>query len=184
MSRSNGPLRNRAPPDWDKPDLHEESHVKQHPLYQLRDDELRALKPPTDYSSYLPVQDPADPSRILVPKEEVIFVAIDFENLCKVRIMTKDDGTTYRYKPLTEAGLAYLDTREVMIKFHTREIMAKNGKGLALTLSDRGIGIFPIMKKIHFVVEEFKTHWGDNCRESWEETTPYAFGFGQIQIHC
>ncbi|EEU44496.1 uncharacterized protein NECHADRAFT_85103 [Fusarium vanettenii 77-13-4] len=132
---------------------------------------LRA-QAPEGLDNVLPVIDPRNSFRFNKrPTTDYVLVALDFEHLCKTKIGRYADGTRYRYNPLTEAGVAYLDMRNVLYK-----------KGRWTMPGDRGHSWFKLMTPLHYIVEEYKGHWGHLCKSDWLHVEPYMFAFGKSKI--
>ncbi|KAF5012985.1 hypothetical protein FDECE_992 [Fusarium decemcellulare] len=140
-------------------------------IQPFRCGQLRAL-PPEGLDQVLPTLDPVNPSRFIkAPQTDYVLVALDFEHLCMTKIGRYADGTQYRYHPLTEAGIAYLDMRNIMYK-----------RGRGMMPGDRGSSWFRLMTPLHYILEEYKDHWGHLCRSDWLHVEPYLFAFGKSKV--
>ncbi|KAJ4025334.1 hypothetical protein NW752_002802 [Fusarium irregulare] len=116
----------------------------------------------------LPSYDEASGSYSL-PSDEPIIISIDFEDLCWSAMGTYPQnhphrGDTYTYRPITEIGWTTLDTRDF--------------NKLKTPPGDRAVDVLKTMSSSHYIINEFRGHFGRNC-EPWHETEPYNFAFGK-----
>lgn len=147
--------------NWqDQPGLFEKEEIQHIPSYNAQqDDRPGPSKPQKILPRYLP-----DMGLYEIMETEYILVGLDFKTLCKEK-KDSDINGEYRYKPLTEAGLAMLDIRA--LRDH------KTAPG------DRGNELFQFIKTIHFTVKEFEGHWGHECSSApWEKPSYSRFAFG------
>jgi hypothetical protein len=79
------------------------------------------------------------------PATDYILVALEFEHLCMAKCGGSPPGIPYRHHPVTEAGVAYMDTRFVL-----------HGRGKDVIPGDRGSAWFKLMTPLHYIVEEYK----------------------------
>ncbi|KAM5344813.1 hypothetical protein ACJ41O_010675 [Fusarium nematophilum] len=157
-------------PQWfNQPGLFPKDHLEHIPPFRCG--QLRA-QPPDRVDDVLPVIDPQNPSEFVkTPDTDHILVALDFEHLCMTKIGRYADGTQHRYHPVTEAGVAYLDMRTVI-----------QTRGRGIMPGDRGSSWFRLMTPLHYIVEEYASHWGHLCRSDWLHVEPYLFAFGKSKI--
>ncbi|EXA41776.1 hypothetical protein FOQG_02183 [Fusarium oxysporum f. sp. raphani 54005] len=96
-----------------------------------------------------------------MPDTDYILISLDFHHICVRELSVSIDGPSYRQDPIIEAGVAYLDMRDILYD---------RGKGLMP--GDRGSSWFKYMAPLHYIVEEF-----ENQDES--DQSPYLFAFGR-----
>ncbi|KAF4977686.1 hypothetical protein FZEAL_5826 [Fusarium zealandicum] len=156
--------------DWSiQPGLFLERNLQHIPSFRCG--RLRA-QAPEGLNRILPVlQAQSSSKRAKEQKPDYVLVALDFEHLCMNKTGRYADGTQYRYHPITEAGVAYLDVRDIMYKRGRRAIPG-----------DRGSSWFKLMTPLHYIVEEYKDHWGHLCRSDWLHVEPYLFAFGKSKM--
>lgn len=83
--------------------------------------------------------------------KEPILVSIDFEDLCWFMEVQYASGTRYYFKPITEIGWTWLDTR-TMVAFSVPDEKPYPPPG------DRGVNLRGKMKAQHFIINEFRGH--------------------------
>ncbi|KAF5266623.1 hypothetical protein FOXYS1_2526 [Fusarium oxysporum] len=96
-----------------------------------------------------------------MPDTDYILISLDFHHICVRELSVSIDGPSYRQDPIIEAGVAYLDMRDILYD---------RGKGVMP--GDRGSSWFKYMTPPHYIVEEF-----ENQDES--DQSPYLFAFGR-----
>ncbi|KAM5388373.1 hypothetical protein ACJA88_000237 [Fusarium oxysporum] len=96
-----------------------------------------------------------------MPDTDYILISLDFHHICVRELSVSIDGPSYRQDPIIEAGVAYLDMRDILYD---------RGKGVMP--GDRGSSWFKYMTPLHYIVEEF-----ENQDES--DQSPYLFAFGR-----
>ncbi|CAM1503042.1 Fc.00g078180.m01.CDS01 [Cosmosporella sp. VM-42] len=153
-------------PSWkQQPGLYRENEISNVPPYKA----YVSRSVPAPYPiSILPTFNHQTQTYDSFTAVEPIIVGVDFEDLCMAKVGETDSGRQYRYKPITEAGWSFLDVR------------ALRQKGKAP--GDRGNELFRQIKTRHFLVDEYRGHWGHHCTAHWHKTSPYLFGFGSSQI--
>ncbi|RKL41735.1 hypothetical protein BFJ72_g5075 [Fusarium proliferatum] len=102
-----------------------------------------------------------------------IFISIDSEDLCWFATGEYANGTQYSYKPTTELGWTWFDTRP-MVESYLEETKPYTSPG------DRGSNLFYKMHPSHYIINEFRGHFGGNCG-AFHVTEPYSFVFGPSQ---
>ncbi|KAI8720875.1 hypothetical protein NCS52_00533600 [Fusarium sp. LHS14.1] len=109
-------------------------------------------------------------SHTFIPAEQdCIIVALDFRDLCRWKIALNHLGQqNHSYKPITEAGWAYIDAKNIL------------RKGIAP--GDRGQKLQTLMEQHHWLVEEFRGHWGETCHDREHKPAPYSFAFGKSEL--
>ncbi|KAL5608792.1 hypothetical protein FOVSG1_003473 [Fusarium oxysporum f. sp. vasinfectum] len=96
-----------------------------------------------------------------MPDTDYILISLDFHHICVRELSVSIDGPSYRQDSIIEAGVAYLDMRDILYD---------RGKGVMP--GDRGSSWFKYMTPLHYIVEEF-----ENQDES--DQSPYLFAFGR-----
>ncbi|KAF5632100.1 hypothetical protein F25303_9503 [Fusarium sp. NRRL 25303] len=96
-----------------------------------------------------------------MPDTDYIFISLDFHHICGEEPSASLDGPSCRQNPVIEAGIAYLDMRDILYD---------RGKGVIP--GDRGSSWFKYMAPLHYIVEEFENQ--DTLDQS-----PYLFAFGR-----
>lgn len=123
-------------------------------------------------SEILPVYNEATKSYTPTVDDPII-VSIDFETLCRFAQGTYPGshwmrGTPYDYNPITEIGWTIFDTRELAKK--------------TTPPGDRAVNLHRQMNASHYIINEFRGHFGRNCNLKWShETEPYNFAYGTSQ---
>ncbi|KAF5593328.1 hypothetical protein FPCIR_5333 [Fusarium pseudocircinatum] len=85
--------------------------------------------------------------------KEPILVSIDFEDLCWFLTGKYASGSQYYYKPITEVGWTWLDTRTMVAS-------SVAGEKPYPPPGDRGFNLRAKMKAQHFIINEFRGHFG------------------------
>ncbi|KAK2482544.1 hypothetical protein H9L39_04336 [Fusarium oxysporum f. sp. albedinis] len=80
-----------------------------------------------------------------MPDTDYILISLDFHHICVRELSVSIDGPSYRQDPIIEAGVAYLDMRDILYD---------RGKGVMP--GDRGSSWFKYMTPLHYIVEEFE----------------------------
>ncbi|KAH6893071.1 hypothetical protein B0T10DRAFT_591963 [Thelonectria olida] len=160
-------------PEWSKQPGLQPEHIHAHiPPYRC---ECLRAQPPEGIDNVLPTLAPSFDGQChmfqRLPSTEYILVALDFEELCMTKLGRFADGREHRFKPLTEIGLSYLDMRDVI-----------KGRGQNISPGDRGSSWFRLMTPIHYIVEEYRGHWGHLCQADWLHTESYLFAFGKSRM--
>ncbi|KAF4503128.1 hypothetical protein FAGAP_683 [Fusarium agapanthi] len=96
-----------------------------------------------------------------MPDTDYIFISLDFHHICGKEPGVSLDGPSSRHDPIIEAGIAYLDMRDVLYD---------RGKGVIP--GDRGSSWFKYMTPLHYIVEEFEN-------QDISDQSPYLFAFGR-----
>lgn len=96
-----------------------------------------------------------------MPDTDYILISLDFHHICVREPSISIDGPSYQHDPIIEAGVVYLDMRDILYD---------RGKGVMP--GDRGSSWFKYMTPLHYIVEEF-----ENQDES--DQSPYLFAFGR-----
>ncbi|KAM0434477.1 hypothetical protein ACHAPT_003573 [Fusarium lateritium] len=157
--------REKPAPNWtNHPGLFSETFLKCRGVPPFSASPPRA-KAPESTARVLPSFD--EKSQKFKPIEnECILSALDFRDLCRWKIALNYLGQQdHSYKPVTEAGWAYIDVRNILNK--------------GTHPGDRGQNLQAIMEQHHWIVEEFRGHWGETCHAREHKPAPYTFAFGK-----
>ncbi|KAF4449830.1 hypothetical protein F53441_7025 [Fusarium austroafricanum] len=108
-------------------------------------------------------------SRYDSPIAEPIFIALKINELCKILpgVYPEDHpmkGQVYYYKPITEFGWTFIDTRDLAV--------------LSTPPGDRGRILQRHGKVRHYIINEFRGHFGSNCCNACDTSDPYSFAYG------
>ncbi|KAM0235022.1 hypothetical protein ACHAP5_009835 [Fusarium lateritium] len=122
--------------------------------------------PPDNVENVLPTLDPQGTQFSKTPATDHILVALNFEHLCMAKCGGSPPGIPYRYHPVTEAGVAYMDMRNVL-----------NGRGKDIMPGDRGSAWFKLMTPLHYIVEEYKDH-----THQPGQPQQFLFAFGRSKL--
>ncbi|KAF5632810.1 hypothetical protein F52700_6348 [Fusarium sp. NRRL 52700] len=98
---------------------------------------------------------------VRMPDTDYIFISLDFHHICGKEPSVSLDGPSHRHDPVIEAGIAYLDMRDILYD---------RGKGVIP--GDRGSSWFKYMTPLHYIVEEFENQYTS-------DQSPYLFAFGR-----
>ncbi|RKL41894.1 hypothetical protein BFJ72_g5232 [Fusarium proliferatum] len=96
-----------------------------------------------------------------MPDTDYIFISLDFHHICGEEPSALLDRPSCRHDPVIEAGIAYLDMRDILYD---------RGKGIIP--GDRGSSWFKYMTPLHYIVEEFENL-------DTPDQSPYLFAFGR-----
>ncbi|KAF5576840.1 hypothetical protein FPCIR_12366 [Fusarium pseudocircinatum] len=96
-----------------------------------------------------------------MPDTDYIFISMDFHHIYGKEPSVTLDGPSYRHDPVIEAGIAYLDMRDIL-----------HGRGKGVIPGDRGSSWFKYMTPLHYIVEEFEN-------QDASDQSPYLFAFGR-----
>ncbi|KPM38837.1 hypothetical protein AK830_g7744 [Neonectria ditissima] len=153
-------------PWYSQPGLCSEHQVASVPPYDCG--KLRA-RAPEAVAGVLPMLAPPHIKNLYsnLPKTEYLIISLDFEQLCRSKVGRYADGREYSFKPLTEVGISCLDMRDVI-----------RGRGRKTHPGDRGSSWFRFMTPLHYMIDEYKDHWGHICQSDWLHAEPYHFAFG------
>ncbi|KAI1040264.1 hypothetical protein LB505_005365 [Fusarium chuoi] len=69
--------------------------------------------PPTSLEHAFPTLDTKTNQFVRMPDTDYIFISLDFHHICGEEPSISLDGPSYRQNPVTEAGIAYLDMRDI-----------------------------------------------------------------------
>ncbi|RSL38966.1 hypothetical protein CEP53_014428 [Fusarium sp. AF-6] len=166
MSAMPPPGRAESVPDW-MAGLSSETFLKSRGVLPFRSSPPQAQAPDST-ARVLPQFN--EKSQAFMPvKHEYVIVALDFRDLCRWKITHNHLGQQdYSYKPITEAGWAYIDARNIIRK--------------GITPGDRGQKLQTLMEQHHWIVEEFRGHWGQTCPDKEHKPAPYSFAFGKSEL--
>ncbi|KAI1010841.1 hypothetical protein LB503_005056 [Fusarium chuoi] len=117
--------------------------------------------PPTSLEHAFATLDTKTNQFVKMPDTDYIFISLYFHHICGEEPSVLLDGPSYRQNPVTEAGITYLDMRDILYD---------RGKGVIP--GDRGSSWFKYMTPLHYIVEEFENQ--DTPYQS-----PYLFAFGR-----
>jgi hypothetical protein len=122
--------------------------------------------PPDHIKTVLPTLDSRNTQFLKTPETDYILVALNFEHLCMARCGGLPPGIPYRYRPVIEAGVAYMDMRNVL-----------HGRGKDVMPGDRGSAWFKLMTPLHYIVEEYQDH-------KYQSGKPqqFLFAFGRSKL--
>ncbi|KAI1016817.1 hypothetical protein LB504_007001 [Fusarium proliferatum] len=101
--------------------------------------------PPTSLEHAFPTLDTKTNQFVRMPDTDYIFISLDFHHICGEEPSASLDGPSCRHDPVLEAGVAYLDMRDILYD---------RGKGVIP--GDRGSSWFKYMAPLHYIVEEFE----------------------------
>ncbi|KAF5536562.1 hypothetical protein FMEXI_10297 [Fusarium mexicanum] len=96
-----------------------------------------------------------------MPDTDYIFISLDFHHICGIEPSVSFEGPSSRHDPIIEAGIAYIDMRDILYD---------RGKGVIP--GDRGSSWFKYMAALHYIVEEFEN-------QDISDQSPYLFAFGR-----
>ncbi|CAJ0552145.1 Ff.00g061240.m01.CDS01 [Fusarium sp. VM40] len=122
--------------------------------------------PPDNIESVLPTLDPQGTQFSKIPATDCILVALAFERLHLAKCGGSPPGIPYRCHPVTEAGVAYMDMRDVL-----------HGRGKDVIPGDRGSAWFKLMTPLHYIVEEYKDHQHESGQPQ-----QFLFAFGRSKL--
>ncbi|RBR11294.1 hypothetical protein FVER53590_04515 [Fusarium verticillioides] len=117
--------------------------------------------PPESLEHVFPAFDIKTNQVVRMPDTDYIFIALDFHHICGNEPSISLDGSSYRHNPVMEAGIAYLDMRDIL-----------HGRGKGVKPGDRGSSWFKYMTPLHYIVEEFEN-------QDASDQSPYLFAFGR-----
>ncbi|KLO96626.1 uncharacterized protein LW93_13725 [Fusarium fujikuroi] len=117
--------------------------------------------PPTSLEDAFPTLDTKTNQFVRMPDTEYIFISLDFHHICGEEPSASLDGPSCRHDPVIEAGIAYLDMRDILYD---------RGKGVIP--GDRGSSWFKYMTPLHYIAVESENQ--DTLDQS-----PYLFAFGR-----
>ncbi|CZR39038.1 uncharacterized protein FPRO_05770 [Fusarium proliferatum ET1] len=117
--------------------------------------------PPKGLEHAFPTLDIKTNQFVRMPDTDYIFISLDFHHICGAEPSASLDGPSCRHDPVIDAGIAYLDMRDILYD---------RGKGVIP--GDRGSSWFKYMAPLHYIVEEFE--YQDTLDQS-----PYLFAFGR-----
>jgi hypothetical protein len=100
------------------------------------------------------------------PETDYILVALEFEHLRLAKCGRLPPGIPYQHYPVTEAGVAYMDMRDVL-----------HGRGKVVIPGDRGSAWFKLMTPLHYIVEEYK---GQKHESGQPQQFLFAFGRSKL----
>ncbi|KAH7246441.1 hypothetical protein BKA59DRAFT_528271 [Fusarium tricinctum] len=100
------------------------------------------------------------------PETDYILVALEFEHLRLAKCGRLPPGIPYQHYPVTEAGVAYMDMRDVL-----------HGRGKVVIPGDRGSAWFKLMTPLHYIVEEYKGQ-----KHESGQPRQFLFAFGRSKL--
>ncbi|VTT56335.1 unnamed protein product [Fusarium fujikuroi] len=117
--------------------------------------------PPTSLEDAFPTLDTKTNQFVRMPDTEYIFISLDVHHICGEEPSASLDRPSCRHDPVIEAGIAYLDMRDILYD---------RGKGVIP--GDRGSSWFKYMTPLHYIAVESENQ--DTLDQS-----PYLFAFGR-----
>ncbi|KAF5614554.1 2-nitropropane dioxygenase [Fusarium tjaetaba] len=117
--------------------------------------------PPESLENVIPAFDNKTNQFVKMPDTDYIFISLDFHQICRKEPSVSLNEPPYRHDPVVEAGIAYLDMRDILY-----------GRGKGVKPGDRGSSWFKYMTPLHYIVEEFENQDGS-------DQSPYLFAFGR-----
>ncbi|KAG5744932.1 hypothetical protein H9Q72_009157 [Fusarium xylarioides] len=117
--------------------------------------------PPESLEHVFPALDTKTNQFVRMPDTDYIFISLSFHHICGKEPSVSLDGPSYRHDPVIEAGIAYLDMRDILY-----------GRGKGVKPGHRGSSWFKYMTPLHYIVEEFEN-------QDASDQSPYLFAFGR-----